>query len=79
MSGIDVDNATAEPDEDLLQRAIDALIWTSGCADFGAGGKARRGWLKLAQPVIDEWLRRNRRAPEVTPPGPSEPEPSGDP
>lgn len=30
-----------------------ALIWCGGSADFGPGGKARKGWLKLVVPLLD--------------------------
>ena len=33
---------------------VDVLQWCSGSADFGVGGKARRGWLKLARPALKE-------------------------
>ena len=36
-----------------LDEAIEALIWCSGSADFGDGGKARVGWLKICKPIID--------------------------
>lgn len=30
-----------------------ALVWCSGSADFQEGGRARVGWLKLCQPLLD--------------------------
>lgn len=30
----------------------EALIWASGSPDFGPGGQARKGWLKVAAPLI---------------------------
>lgn len=32
----------------------EALIWCGGSADFGPGGQAREGWLKLCAPLIEE-------------------------
>lgn len=34
------------------QKALEALIWTTGSADFGEGGKAREGALNLLFPAI---------------------------
>lgn len=31
----------------------EALQWCSGSADFAPGGKAREGWLRIAQPLLD--------------------------
>ena len=42
----------AERDEALLRQALDALIWTTGSADFSEGGIAREGALKLLFPTI---------------------------
>jgi hypothetical protein len=39
-------------DRDLMQQALEALIWTTGSDDFGDGGKAREGALKLLFPSI---------------------------
>ena len=41
---------------ETAERAIEALIWASGSDDFAPNGKAREGWLKIAQPIIDERL-----------------------
>ncbi len=30
----------------------EALSWCSGSADFGEGGQAREGWLKLCEPLL---------------------------
>jgi len=30
----------------------EALQWCGGSADFGDGGKARKGWLKICYPLI---------------------------
>jgi hypothetical protein len=39
-------------DEALLRQALEALIWTTGSEDFGEGGLAREGALKLLFPTI---------------------------
>lgn len=44
--------AQAAQDEALLRRALEALIWTTGSEDFGEGGLAREGALKLLFPTI---------------------------
>ena len=36
-------------ERDDLKRA---LQWASGSGDFAPGGKARRGWLRLARPAL---------------------------
>jgi hypothetical protein len=41
-----------ERDEALLRQALEALIWTTGSEDFGEGGLAREGALKLLFPTI---------------------------
>ena len=41
-----------ERDEALLRQALEALIWTAGSEDFGEGGLAREGALKLLFPTI---------------------------
>lgn len=35
-----------------IDQLKEALIWCSGSADFGPEGKARKGWLKLCQPLL---------------------------
>jgi hypothetical protein len=42
----------AMSDEALLRQALEALIWTTGSEDFGEGGLAREGALKLLFPTI---------------------------
>ena len=37
-----------------LSKAEDALQWASGSADFNTGGKARKGWLKLGRPALEQ-------------------------
>ena len=39
-------------DEALLRQALEALFWTTGSEDFGEGGLAREGALKLLFPTI---------------------------
>ncbi len=40
--------------KDLLERAREALIWTTGSFDFSPEGKARKGYEKVVQPMIGE-------------------------
>jgi hypothetical protein len=35
-----------------LAKAVEALLWCSGSADFNEGGIARKGWLKVCAPII---------------------------
>ncbi len=39
------------PDE-RVSKLEEALQWCSGSGDFAPGGKARRGWVKLCQPLL---------------------------
>jgi len=32
----------------------EALIWCSGSEDFQVDGKARKGWLKLCRPLLQD-------------------------
>jgi hypothetical protein len=43
----------AEEIANLIDIYKDALIWCSGSDDFGIDGKARKGWLKVCKPLID--------------------------
>lgn len=36
-----------------IDKYLDALIWCSGSADFGRGGKAELGWKKLCEPLLN--------------------------
>lgn len=36
-----------------IAKLEEALIWCSGSPDFGEGGQAREGWLKLCKPLLD--------------------------
>ena len=36
----------------LLAKAVEALLWCSGSADFNEGGVAREGWLKVCAPLL---------------------------
>ena len=33
-------------------KAVEALQWCSGSADFNEGGVAREGWLKVCAPLL---------------------------
>ena len=35
-----------------LAKAVEALQWCSGSADFNEGGVAREGWLKVCAPLL---------------------------
>jgi hypothetical protein len=41
------------PCEKDVAELRDALIWCSGSADFGPGGKAHKGWVKKCRPLLD--------------------------
>lgn len=43
---------------EILKRAHDALVWCSGSGDFQEEGKARKGWLKVVKPVLDDLTSR---------------------
>lgn len=38
--------------EKEVEKLKEALIWCSGSGDFGEGGKARKGWLKICEPLL---------------------------
>lgn len=38
----------------LIQRLTEALVWCSGSGDFQPKGKARKGWMKICQPVLEQ-------------------------
>jgi hypothetical protein len=44
-----------------IDKLTDALIWTSGSADFAPDGQACIGWDKLCRPAIDEGLEAMKR------------------
>lgn len=46
---------------DTIDKLTDALIWTSGSADFVPGGLACIGWDKLCEPAIDDGLEAMKR------------------
>ena len=48
-----VDPYVAEAFAEIIDEYREALIWCSGSEDFGRGGKAREGWVKICQPLID--------------------------
>ena len=37
---------------DLIRDMSEALLWCLGSEDFGTGGQARKGWIKLCDPVL---------------------------
>ena len=39
--------------EEEREKYIDALIWCSGSEDFQLEGKARKGWEKICQPLLN--------------------------
>ena len=48
-----------EPGAEVVKECLDeiekfrkALQWCSGSADFGHGGQAREGWLKICDPLL---------------------------
>ncbi|MEE8586258.1 MAG: hypothetical protein V3T83_15545 [Acidobacteriota bacterium] len=43
-----------EEKDGLIERFYDALIWCSASGDFAPGGEARKGWLEVCQPLLDE-------------------------
>lgn len=45
--------ARAEAAQARIAELENALVWCSGSADFQEGGRARVGWLKLCQPLLD--------------------------
>lgn len=38
----------------LLRECREALIWCSGLQDFAPGGKARKGWVKIVEPLLEK-------------------------
>jgi len=44
----------AEEIAKVIDEYCNALMWCSGSADFSEEGKARKGWLKICQPLIRE-------------------------
>jgi hypothetical protein len=38
----------------ILEKYIDALLWCSGSADFGPGGKGEEGWKSLCLPLVND-------------------------
>ncbi len=51
MTTTPIEQQLAERDAQLCAMR-EALIWCSGSADFGPGGKAEIGWNKLCRPLI---------------------------
>jgi len=48
----EMDVELAEAFAEILEEYIEALHWCTGSADFGEGGQARKGWLKLCAPLL---------------------------
>ena len=44
--------------EDERDELVGALEWCSGSGDFALEGKARKGWVKLCQPLLRQHLTR---------------------
>jgi len=36
------------------EKLVEAIQWCGGSADFNDGGKARKGWLKICAPLLEE-------------------------
>jgi len=51
-SGTEMDADLFTVFAEVIERYRDALMWCSGSADFGPGGKACEGWNKIARPLI---------------------------
>jgi len=49
-----MDTELAEAFAEIIDEYREALIWCSGSADFQEGGQARKGWLKICEPLIGE-------------------------
>jgi len=51
-----MDKETLREIKAMLKRIrllTEALIWCSGSEDFQEGGKARKGWIKICKPLLD--------------------------
>jgi len=51
---MDTEETALTPEQERIEKLLDALRWCSGSADFGEGGQAREGWLILVQPLFDK-------------------------
>ena len=47
-------DSAMENQRTALEKAKEALQWASGSPDFSVGGQARRGWLKLGRPALEQ-------------------------
>lgn len=47
-----MDPELAEVFAEKLDQYLEALRWCGGSADFGDGGQAREGWLKICDPLL---------------------------
>lgn len=50
----EMDTELAKEFAGILDKYIEALIWCSGSADFGPGGKAEAGWKKVREELLKE-------------------------
>ena len=51
-SGKTMDPELAEAFAEIIDEYREALIWCSGSDDFGPGGQAREGWLKIERSLL---------------------------
>ena len=51
-SGTLMDPILAEAFAEIIDEYREALIWCGGSDDFGDGGKAREGWLKVVESLV---------------------------
>ncbi len=59
-----MDPVLAEEFAEIIDEYREALIWCSGSEDFAEGGKARIGWLKVAEPLIRQPQKGWTKPPE---------------
>ncbi len=55
-----MDPELAEAFAEVIDEYREALIWCGGSDDFGHGGRARKGWLKLVHPLLKGCKRQNK-------------------
>jgi len=49
-----MDPVLAEVVAEKLDQFLEALQWCGGSGDFAPEGKARKGWKKVCQPLLNE-------------------------
>jgi len=49
----EMDTVLAHAFAEIIDEYREALAWCSGSNDFQVGGQARRGWLKLVRPLLN--------------------------